>query len=104
MSKTAVIICNFRLSEVFALIPDSCTSQEESVSCTEVRSLTNIMDYCLGYTQLFFNQQKHKILSAEAQKHARIGMWDSPRLVNRDKCHPFQSRGGEAGGKSGAYL
>ena len=103
MSKTALIICNFRLSKVFALIPDSCTSQEESVSCTEVRSLTNIMGYCLGYTQLFLSQQKHKIISAEAQKHVRISMWDSPRLVNRDKCYPFQSRGEEAGGKIGAY-
>lgn len=53
MSKTALIICDFILFKVFAVIADSCTSQEESVSCTEVRR--NIMDYCLGYTQPSLN-------------------------------------------------
>lgn len=56
------------------------------------------MDYCMGYSQPF------KILfCAEAQKHAKRDVQDSPRLDSKDKCHPFQ-KGGRASGKNKAYF
>lgn len=93
MSKTALIICNFIFLKHLLFIADGCTSQEESVGCTEVISLTNIKGLLHGLHSTF-----------PAQKHAAVGMWDGPRADNRDKCHPFENRGGGAGGRSGAYL
>lgn len=93
MSKTALIVCNFMFFKHLLFTADSCISREESVGCTEVISLTNIKGLLHGL---------HSTIPA--QKHAAVGVWDSPRPDNRDKCHPFENRRGGAGGKSGAYL